>query len=63
MSDSGDRVFRIVSAMFPAVALAAVGACLLPVDTLVPILTVLTAWVCASVPIGVLVGHCTLSED
>jgi len=49
--------------MVPGITLAIACACLLPVSVLALILTVLTAWTCASVPIGVLVGHCTLSED
>jgi hypothetical protein len=32
---------------------------LLPRD----VLTILTAWILASFPIGVLIGHCVLSED
>ena len=63
MSDTGDRLLRIGSALLPAIALTATAACLLPVDVLATILTVLTAWTCASLPIGVLVGHCALSED
>lgn len=27
------------------------------------VLTILTAWILASFPIGVLIGHCVLSED
>jgi hypothetical protein len=27
------------------------------------VLTILTAWILASLPIGVLVGHCVLSEE
>jgi hypothetical protein len=27
------------------------------------VLTILTAWIVASVPIGVLIGHCVLSEE
>lgn len=27
------------------------------------VLTVLTAWILASFPIGVLIGHCVLSEE
>lgn len=63
MSDTVDRLVRIASAIVPAIVIGTAGACLLPVDTLALILTVLTAWTCASVPIGVLVGHCALSED
>jgi len=63
MSGTGDRLVRIVSASLPVTAAAAAGACLLPLDTLALILTALLAWTCASLPIGVLVGHCTLTGD
>ena len=63
MSDTGDRFFRVVSATLPVILMGAVGACFLPVDILASILTVLTAWTCAAIPVGVLVGHCTLSES
>lgn len=45
-----------------AAALAVAGAVQLPADTLTLILVALTAWTCASVPIGVLVGHSALGE-
>lgn len=63
MSSIGGRVGRIVSASLPVTVAAVVGACLLPSDSLAPILTALLAWTCASVPIGVLVGHCTLTGN
>lgn len=63
MSRTGDRLFRLASASVPATAAVAIGACLLPPDTLALILTAVLAWTCASVPIGVLVGHCTLNGD
>jgi len=28
-----------------------------------PLLTILTAWILVSIPIGVLLGHCVLSEE
>lgn len=62
MSDTGDRLVRVLSATLPFTLVGAVAACFLPVDTLASILTVLTAWTCAAIPVGVLVGHCTLSE-
>ncbi len=63
MSGTGDRLIRIVPAMLTPGALATAGAWLLPPETLLLILCGLMAWTCASVPIGVLVGHCTLGED
>jgi hypothetical protein len=43
-------------------AMALAGACLL---VLLPhdVLAFLTAWVVASFPIGVLIGHCVLNEE
>jgi len=35
---------------------------LLPRELVISALTVLTAWLSLSVPVGVLVGHCVLSE-
>ena len=63
MSGTGERLVRVAPAMLPGITVAIGCACLLPVNILALILTVLTAWTCASVPIGVLVGHCALSED
>lgn len=62
MSGTGDRIMCIASATVLASALAA-GACLLPFDTFAVIVTALTGWTCASLPIGVLVGHCTFTGD
>lgn len=63
MSGTGDRLIRIITAMLPPGALAAAGVCLLPPETLLLILCGLMAWTFASVPIGVLVGHCALGGD
>ncbi len=61
MSDTGDHLFRALCLLGSAVTVAL--ACLLPINMLVPIVTALTAWACASVPIGVLVGYCALGEE
>ena len=61
MSGARDLLVRTVCVAAPA--LTAAGACLLPVDTLALIVAGLTAWACASVPIGMLVGHCALGEE
>lgn len=47
----------------PAGALALGCGCLAPHDLLVRGAALLLAWICVSVPVGVLVGHCTLSEE
>lgn len=39
------------------------GASLMPPAALAETLAFLTAWICLSVPLAVLVGHCSLSED
>lgn len=62
MSGIVDPLIRVLPAVLPTTLAATACACLLPLDTVVAILTALTAWVCAAVPVGVLVGHCTLSE-
>jgi hypothetical protein len=62
MSDTNDRRLRVITATLPAILLLVLCAHFLPVDILVSILTVLTAWTCAAIPVGVLVGHCALSE-
>ena len=31
--------------------------------TLAHVLTVLTAWTCAALPLAVLIGHCSLGEE
>lgn len=61
MSITGDTVLPILTAALASALLAA--AFVLPNGTLALVLTVLTAWACVSVPVGVLVGHCALSED
>lgn len=63
MSGTRDRLLRIMPAMLPPGMLAAAGACLLTPETLLLIFCSLMAWTFASVPIGVLVGHCTFSGD
>ena len=63
MSEIGDRVLPIACAALPVTALAAAGVCLLRIDTFALIMTAVTAWAFASVPIGVLVGHCVFTGD
>lgn len=62
MSGTGDRLLRLIPAMVPGIALATAGAWLLPINVLVLVVLGLTTWTCASLPIGVLVGHCVLNE-
>lgn len=61
MSDIGDHLIYALCLLGPALMVAL--ACLLPINMLVLIVTVLTTWACASVPIGVLVGYCALGEE
>jgi hypothetical protein len=53
---------RRILEMSGPVVLVAAGACLLQ-SLPESVLEFLTAWTLVSVPVGVVIGHCALSED
>jgi hypothetical protein len=59
--DSEDEPLRLMMLVLPPVIVAAgvFGLHLLPNDAL----RFLIAWILASFPVGVLIGHCVLSEE
>ena len=62
MSAAIASLFAALTTTVPAGAVALGCGCLAPHDAILRGAALLLAWVCVSVPIGVLVGHCTLSE-
>ena len=64
MSAAEDRRDRVILFCVPAlVVLTGCGASLLPPTTLSQVLAFLTVWTFLSVPLAVVVGHCSLSGD
>jgi hypothetical protein len=63
MTSTEDRLARLALAIVP-VAIVVVGCCLslLSRDFVVDVLTILAVWLSFSLPVGVVVGHCALSE-
>ena len=59
-----DRLARLTLAALPtAIVLLGCGASLLPHRIVVEALDFLIVWLTVSLSVGVLVGHCTLSES
>ncbi len=63
MTASEDRLARLTLALLPA-SIVAIGFCLslLSRGIVDEVFIILTAWLAVSLPVGVVVGHCTLSE-
>jgi hypothetical protein len=62
MSAAFANLFAAAMTTLPAGAAILGCGCLAPRDVVLRGAALLLAWVCFSVPIGVLVGHCMLSE-
>ncbi len=58
-----DRVVMTLSTCLPVAVLAVQFLHAISSELLAHIATCLVAWTCMSVPIGMLIGFCTLSED
>ncbi|HEX3398848.1 MAG TPA: hypothetical protein VHT74_00835 [Acetobacteraceae bacterium] len=58
-----DRLTRLTIAAVPAV-IVAVGYCLslLPRSLVIEMLSILALWLSLALPLGIVVGHCALSE-
>jgi len=64
MLPADDRLARLTLVLIPtAIVGLGCGVSLLPRDIVLQAFNVLTAWLTLSVPIGVLFGHCALSES
>jgi hypothetical protein len=63
MTTAEDRLTRLLLAAVPT-AIVAVGCCLslLPRSFVIETLSILAVWLSFSFPLGVVVGHCALSE-
>jgi hypothetical protein len=63
MSWVEDRFSRTMLMLLPAmVVVAGCGVSLLPHELVVHTVSLLTTWLYLSIPIGIAVGHCALSE-
>jgi hypothetical protein len=64
MPQDEDNPSRMLMFGLPAtIAIVGIGVSLLPANYAVDVIGVLTTWACMSLPLGVVIGHCTLSED
>jgi ABC-type spermidine/putrescine transport system permease subunit II len=64
MSSTDERLARLTFATVPITIVAVgCGLSLLPMGVVGGALGVLTAWLTVSIPVGVLVGHCVLSDS
>jgi hypothetical protein len=64
MSPAEERRERLVLVGVPMlVVLLGCGLSVLPAAAVAEVLDCLTAWICVSIPLAVLVGHCALGED
>lgn len=63
MSVVDDRIARLVLWLVPtAIVVVGCGLSLLPQHVLMELVTFVLVWLSLSLPIGVLAGHCILSE-
>ena len=56
---TGRRSFRLIAMVGMPLLISIVILRLMSND----VLTIMTAWILASFPIGILIGHCVLSEE
>jgi hypothetical protein len=63
MTPAEDWINRSILAVVP-LAIIVAGCCLsqLPRSLVMEALSILAVWLCISLPLGVVVGHCALSE-
>lgn len=64
MTSTDDRFVRLVLAMLPiCIVVVGCGASLLPHWVTVELVEFLSTWLTVSVLVGILAGHCMLSES
>ena len=63
MSVADDRIARLILWLVPTtIIVVGCGLSLLPRHVIIELVTIVLVWISLSLPIGVLAGHCILSE-
>ncbi len=63
MVQTDERLLRLaLPVLAVTIAGLVLGLSLLPRDVVVHVISVLTAWLMLSVPIGIVIGHCVLDD-